>query len=419
MFGTHFLSKPIRSGLLLAAVLGMLVTTAHYAQAQNLTTLYSFAGKPDGANPMTGVLLDAQGNLYGTTALGGGVGCYKHNGCGMAFKLTPDGIETVLAKFTAKNPSPSSGLIWDSQGNLDGTTSGYNGRTSANGGVFELKKKKKGMKLTPLYAFSGSNDGSDPEGGLVMDGQGNLYGTTYYGGASFYGTVFELTPAGTETVLFSFPGGSGGANPYGNLTRDADGNLYGITIFGGGTACGASNGCGTVFKVTPGGSETVLYSFTGGADGWDPEAGLVLDAQGNLYGTTALGGGTSCLSGSRCGTVFKLIPAGTETVLYRFAGGSDGSLPTGRLVFDKAGNLYGTTLYGGGSNCDYGCGTIFKLTPAGVETVLYRFTGGADGANPVGGLVLDAQGNLYGTTEAGGRSGCGGRGCGTVFRLTP
>jgi uncharacterized repeat protein (TIGR03803 family) len=227
-----------------------------------------------------------------------------------------------------------------------------------------------------------------------------------------------LAPDGTETVLHSFTGGADGGLPAG-LTMDAAGNLYGTTAQGGVDGGCNMNGCGVVYEMSPGGTETVLYTFSGGSDGGNPQSALIFDRKGNLYGTTAGGGA------NRDGTVFKLNASGKEKVLYSFAGGSDGNLPISGLVADKSGNLFGTTNLGG-SNTDCagfgnsGCGTIYEIAADGSETVLYVFTGGGDGGNPVGGLLLDKAGNLYGTTEVGGLSGgCGGLGCGTVFKFTP
>lgn len=204
--------------------------------------------------------------------------------------------------------------------------------------------------------------------------------------------------AQTESVLYSFKGGNDGASAVlGNLVADKQGNLYGTTPYGGTANSKCTNGsCGVVFKITPAGKEKVLYRFTGGADGGFPQSGLAIDAQGNLYGTTFSGGIANC-SGNGCGTVFKVTPSGTETVLYSFTNGNDGALPKGGLVLDKLGNLYGTTEVGIASTF----GTVFKLTPSGTETVLHYFAGGtADGADPsYGNLLMDANGNLYGTTK--------------------
>ena len=249
-----------------------------------------------------------------------------------------------------------------------------------------------------VYSFNGSGGApSLPYAGLITDSAGHFYGTTQFGGSYNQGTVFEVTPnAGgqwTESVLHNFTGGQDGGQPSGGLTFDAAGNLYGTTDFGGSEIC--KLGCGTIFKLTPRSgywAETVIYTFTGGSDGREPYAGLVSDAQGNFYGTTLLGGNLGNVCSSGCGTVFKLSQsngAWQESVLYAFAGGNDGTSPYAGLTFDGAGNLYGTTNGGG----PYGSGTVFKLTPSQggswTESVLYDFTGGQDGQEPTGSLILD------------------------------
>ena len=252
-----------------------------------------------------------------------------------------------------------------------------------------------------LYSFRGGNDGSSAVlGNLVFDKQGNLYGTTPYGGTAnsectngSCGVVFKVTPAGKEKVLYRFTGGADGGFPQSGLAIDAQGNLYGTTFSGGIANC-SGKGCGTVFKVTPSGTETVLYSFTNGNDGALPKGGLVLDKLGNLYGTTEVG------IVSTFGTVFKLTPSGTETVLHYFAGGTaDGADPSyGNLLLDANGNLFGTTEAGGTS----GNGTVFEVTSKGVEKILHSFAGGTkDGSLPEGTMARDKQGNLYGTTSLG------------------
>jgi uncharacterized repeat protein (TIGR03803 family) len=254
-----------------------------------------------------------------------------------------------------------------------------------------------------LYYFPGSGH-YGPVTGVVLDKEGNLYGVADDGAL---GEVYEVTTSGTEKELYGFTGGADGYGPAGDLIFDKKGNLYDTTAYGGeGQDCYL--GCGTVFKLAPDGTETVLYSFTGGMDGYSPLAGLVLDRKGNLYGTTFSGGGSGC--GGGCGTVFKLAPDGTETVLHRFDD-SDGANPRGGLVFDAKGNLYGTTTGGGA----YGGGTVFKLTSSGgnwTETVLHSF-GWSDGAGPYGSL-LRKGGILYGTTSWGGANNRG-----TVFALNP
>jgi uncharacterized repeat protein (TIGR03803 family) len=252
---------------------------------------------------------------------------------------------------------------------------------------------------TVLYRFTGGTDGANPYAGLARDSAGNLYGTTHYGGESFCtalgcGTVFKVSPTGTETVLHRFTGGADGGVPYAGLMRDAVGSLFGTATNAGGSGC--DGGCGTVFKVSPTGALTVPHSFHG-ADGAYPSNGLIEDAAGNLYGTTGSGGAHGG------GAVFQLSPCHSTysfKVLYSFTGGADGLNPAfADLIRDSAGNLYGTTIYGGDtSTCDVlsvpGCGVVFKLSPSGMQTVLYRFSGGADSAFPTGGLIRDAGGNL-------------------------
>ena len=325
-----------RSWMLCTAITLFALASSVPLSAQKETGLYSFTGaNGDGAYPEAGLVFDRQGNLYGTTSVGGDKGCGALLGCGTVFKLTPEGHEKVLYTFCP---------------------GGY-----------------------PC------TDGYNPVAGLVLDWRGNLYGTTFAGGVTGCGpgcgTIFKVTPEGHETVLYSFcPGGypcTDGYNPAAGLVLDWRGNLYGTTLSGG------ASGWGTVFKVTPEGHETVLYSFTGGADGGVPYADLVLDRQGNLYGTTSVGGDKGCGSFFGCGTVFKVTPEGHETVLHSFtAANGDGAEPYAGLVFDWRGNLYGTTLSGGGTGCGSGCGTVFKVTPEGHETVLYTFTGGTDGGMP-------------------------------------
>jgi len=377
-----------------------IVVVTQSVQAQSFSVLYSF-NAADGLNPKSGLVRDNEGNLYGTTSYGGA----SHGGT--VFKLDTAGRETVLHTFTGPDGiGPSSGLVRDKEGNLYGTTSG--GGASGQGIVFKLDTT--GTE-TVLHSFTGP-DGANPSAGLIRDKEGNLYGTTSGGGVSGgglsgEGTVFRLDTAGRESVLHSFTGPDG-ANPIAGLIRDEAGNLYGTTAFGGFLNC-AGTGCGVVFKLDPAGNETVLHSFTW-PDGAFPVAGLVQDNEGNLYGTTQGGGAFNE------GTVFKLDTAGLVTVLHSFTGGTDGAIPQeAGLVQDKAGNLYGTTSLGGNLGCyaPSGCGVVFKLDPAGAETVLHRFTW-LGGVFPFAGLVQDKAGNLYGTTTDGGASGFG-----TVFTLAP
>lgn len=290
--------------------------------------------------------------------------------------------------------------------------------------------------LTVPHTFTGQHlDGADPEAGLIMDGAANLYGTTGFGGGYYNcgiefgcGSVFKLTHRDSAWILsplYSFapiPGDNDGAFPQGRVTFGPDGSLYGTTTYGGGGGCTEfANGCGTVFNLKPSATacktavcqwtETVLYRFAGGTDGSFPQGDLVFDHAGNVYGTA--GGG-----GLGDGVVYKLASSNggwTESILYRFTGGRDGGLPVGGVIFDKSGNLFGATESGGA----YGYGAIYKLTPAGlgwIETVLYSFSGGADGFSPFAGLIFDNSGDLYGTTALGGGGSDHG---GTVFMLSP
>src|SRR5271157_1456393 len=422
ILGIHGRAAGAALALAIMLVAAVLATGSAQAQTYTYGVLYTFTGSPDGAVSDGGLVRDAQGNLYGTTSQGGDPACT--NGCGTVFKVNTTGNETVLYSFTggADGAYPGAGLLRDAQGNLYGTT-GQGGALACNapngcGTVFKVDTTG---KETVLYSFTGGADGSTPEAGLLPDAQGNLYGTTSQGGdpacTNGCGTVFKVDTTGKETVLYSFTGLPDGASPTAGLVQDAQGNLYGTTSQGGDPAC--TNGCGTLFKVDTTGNETVLYSFTGtGGDGSEPYGGLVLDAQGNLYGTTSQGGDPACTNG--CGTVFKVDTTGKETVLYSFTGGADGAIPYAGLVPDAQGNLYGTTSQGGDPACTNGCGTVFKVDTKGKKTVLYSFTGGADGAIPYAGLARDAPGNLYGTAQRGGNLACTGptNGCGTVFKLT-
>lgn len=330
--------------------------------------------------------------------------------------------------------SPFGGLIADASGNLYGTTQ-YGGALYGDGfgygTVYELLANG-GEKV--FYYFTGTTDGANPTGALIADSAGNLYGTAETGGdpkcgvqSGGCGVVFKLTPQGTETVLYTFTGRGDGAYPAGGLIRDAAGNLYGTASQGGKThrSC-LQAGCGVVFKLNPAGQETVLYTFTGPPDGETPLGSLVQDAAGNLYGTTVQGG-SRCPSRSAygCGTVYKLDPTGHVTILHAFSQESDGGSPQSGLILDPAGNLYGTTTNGGANlSCRLGnttgCGVVFKVDPSGNETVLYTFPGGAAGAVPFASLVRDPKGNLYGATAAGGSiNGLYADGCGVVFKLTP
>jgi uncharacterized repeat protein (TIGR03803 family) len=293
--------------------------------------------------------------------------------------------------------NPYAGVVRDAKGNLYGTT--YNDGAFASGTVFRIDATGKEKVLHNFSQFGG--DGAFPfYGTLVRDSSGNLYGTTYVGGIDGQfccGTVFKVTSSGKETVLYRFPATNGDGFPQSGLVRDSSGNLYGTTPNGG------TSNAGTVFQVDSTGKKTVLYNFTDSTDGGDPAAGLIRDAAGNLYGTTIQGGS------SFAGTVFKVDPAGKETVLYNFAGSSDGGSPEAGVIRDAHGNLYGTTNLGGTG----GAGTVFKVDTQGQETVLHNFTAGNDGWLPSGGsLVRDSAGNLYGTAPQGGSTNFG-----VVFKI--
>jgi uncharacterized repeat protein (TIGR03803 family) len=341
----------------------------------------------------------------------------------------------VIHNFTggADGATPWAGLTMDQAGNFYGTSEpDYLGA----GTVFKLSEGESGWVLNPLYNFTGGSDGALPTSGLIMDQAGNLYGTTAYGGIGSnggYGTVFSVKSPGTpcstalcrsrKTVLYTFTGGTDGVTPNeygGNLVFDKAGNIYGTTTNGGLLECeSGSLGCGTVFQLSPSGSgwtESVLYRFTGGSDGAWPTSALILDQAGNLYGTAIIGGvqgGCQFVDYYGCGVVFKLSPSEsgwTESVLYSFTGGADGGLPVGGLIFGPSGNLYGTTEYGG----DGGGGTVFQLTPSNgtwtLETI-YSFNGDE---GELDNLAIDEAGDLYGTTGADGAYGNG-----NVFELQP
>jgi uncharacterized repeat protein (TIGR03803 family) len=391
------------------------------AQAQTFTVLYSFKGTPDGEAPTGGIVRDRSGNLYGVT-YGGGVSY-----AGTAFKLSPSHKETVLYSFLAGyGANPNATMVRDAKGNLYGTTI-YGGAYN-QGAVFKIDTRK---NETVLYSFNGGVEyfGFIPNA-VILDEQRNLYGTTVIGGLGGgcfgygCGIVFKLDPAGKETVLYTFKGGTDGGYPSGPIVRDPAGNLYGETAYGGDLSCFPPYGCGTVFKLTPTGKQTVLHRFTGtGGDGAQAWSGLVRDRKGTLYGSTVAGGtGPNCTSQENgCGTVFKVDKTGKETILHSFTGsGGDDAPGYATLALDAKGNIYGTTAGGGSGNCNSGCGAIFMLDPAGKDTILYAFTGGADGQGPQTGVIVDSAGNIYGTTASGGDLSCNNSyGCGTIYKLSP
>ncbi len=490
---------------------GNLYGTTYYGGASNAgvvykintavqeSVLYAFTGGADGGNPYAGVTLDSSGNLFGTAYNGG-------TGGGVVYKISPIGQETVVFAFGPSRDTgvnPLGGVILDSQGNLYGTidemvykltqtgqytalvtqTYGKYGGTMSPGTVamdsvgnlYWTTEATYGGAMTPaplgalvkasatgevsiLYRFPGSsspllnsstNAGPGTNTGVILDSDGNIYGVTVSGGVSGalfevsaasmvtiphsftgaaggtepdgltltssgetygttsnggpnnFGTVYKMNAEGKETVLYSFKGGNDGALPSGPLAIDSAGNVYGTTVRGG------TANVGTAFRVTSTGGETVLHSFSGGSDGGDPQGGLILSPSGVLYGTTITGGSGS-LNGLQNGVVFAMSTSGEETVLHSFTGLSDGGSPSGGLVLDSSGNIYGTTGYGGTANG----GVIYELTPGGQETVIYSFTGGSDGAYPGYGVIRTPAGNFYGTNAAGGAAGGG-----VVFEL--
>lgn len=375
-----------------------LVGTTTGSHAGSYETLLSFDGAANGSNPLHSPLVrDTGGNLYGTTVAGGGT-C----GCGVVFELAPDGTETVLHTFSISENDgnqPNSGVVRDKSGNLYGTT--FLGGANGDGSAFALTPDG---TLSILHSFEfGSPGGEAPVAGLVRDRRGNLYGTTYGDGAGGdYGSVFKIAADGTFTSLYSFKGGRDGNASVATLTIGPDGDLYGTTVNGG------TNEKGDVFKVSPQGKETIVYTFKEGRGAF-PGSSIIFDASGNMYGTT--GGGGKYFDG----TIFEITAAGSESVLHSFSGGTDGGEPSGGLVMDASGNLYGTTLQGGDtSSCQgLGCGVVYELPASGKLAVLHAFEGGADGAAPAATLIADGKGHLYGTTTAGGTANAG-----TVFRVS-
>lgn len=399
-------SVPTRCWILvLACVVALGLGSTQSARAQTFTVLYSFKGPPDGESPYGALLRDPEGNLYSTTEIGGA------QNFGTVFRVSPGGQERVLHSFGATDTDgqePYAGLLRDEAGNLYGTT--LLGGDYSSGTLFKIDA---GGTYRVLYSFGEGFDGSNPRGALVMDKAGNLYGTTMKGGGGSgcngagCGTVFEFSALnGQEIILHSFNGAPDGANPERGLVKDWAGNLYGTTFSGG------TFNYGTVFNLSTTGEETVLYSFKGPPDGAYPWAALQRDSAGNLFGTT-LGGGKSKRCYPGCGTVFKLTKSGKESVVHSFSGFGDGAQPYGSLVENTSGNLYGTTSAGGNSSC--ACGTVFRLVPNGTFTTIHRFNGTTDGWAPSAGLTLDSSGNIYGTASGGGTYDY----AGTVWRLTP
>lgn len=405
----------------------VVLAASAFAASPAEKVLYSFQGGADGAGPIGKLIADAAGNLYGVTSAGGVTNCA--GGCGTIFQLSPpqqpggSWTETVLYRFTGgtDGAGPSAGMIFDQAGNLYGPTL-VGGDASFNGTVFELSPPTTqggAWTETIIYRFQGGNDGEYPRAELVFDQAGNLYGTTFFGGSSGAGIVFQLTPPTqgdlwTETVLHTFHFDQDGGDPQSALLLDPHGALYGSTFIGG------VPGGGVVFKLKPpagggGWTEKVLYGFNGQRDGDQLSAGALLAGRnGTLYGAANLGGSLNS------GTVFSVTPPGTqggawtETTLHTFARG-DGIFPLAGLVADQSGNLYGVTQGGGQGHA----GTAFRLTPPQGQgdwtlTTLHAFRGGSDGAGPSGGLTPGKHGELFGVTASGGSSSRG-----TVYQIVP
>jgi len=408
-------------------VLGLIpVFSSGAAPASREKVLYSFTGGSDGWQPLSDLTIDGAGNLYGTTSRGGSAGY----GTVFELKRTRDGWkEQVLYNFTGKGNGelPQTGLIFDRAGNLYGTTPGN---------VFELSPNAHGgWTQTVLYTFNNS-DGDFPAGDLAFDEKGNLYGANSQGGTGVYvcnqngcGTVFELMPqAGgswTETTIHVFdPNSSDGAVPSSGVVLDSAGNVYGMTLYGGTGTCNGgingNNGCGTIYELTPGSAgnwtETIPYSFVQGcALGIRPSGGFFLDKAGHLRGTSQAGG-------DGFGTVFELRRSQKngwrQSALHLFYGNPDGTSPVGRLAVDTDGDLFGVTSSGGANRN----GIVLELRPAEggwKETIVHTFGGTGDGSMPQAGLVLDARGHLYGTTQYGGTGTSCQQGCGTVYEVNP
>jgi uncharacterized repeat protein (TIGR03803 family) len=369
----------------------------------SLTPLYSFTGGTDGGNPMAGLVQGSDGNFYGTTSIGGTGPIFDGvEPFGTVFKISASGSLTTLYSFTdgSDGSFPGAGLVQGNDGNFYGTTE-YGG-SNGYGAVFKISA---GGALAPLYSFTGADDGGTPEAGLVQGSDGNFYGTTYLGGTGGYGAVFKISAGGSLTPLHSFADGADGAYPSAGLVQGSDGNFYGTTEHGG-TDIVHSDTSGTVFKISAGGSLTPLYSFTVGADGAQPSAGLVQGSDGNFYGTTYYGGTNNS------GAIFKISASGSLTPLYSFTNGTGGLFPWATLLLGSDGNFYGTTQQGGGAP-GLGYGTVFKMAPNGSFTPLYSFTNENDGLYPWGSLVQAGDGNFYGTTRFGGAHGDG-----VVFKIT-
>lgn len=415
MAQTHMVRDAFRRSFILFSLIFFTPSLTSLAvSAQTFELLHSFSGGADGLNPTGNMARDAAGNLYGTTAAGGGsTAC--NEGCGVIFKLDLQGNETILHSFSGTDGSYPFGVIVDAAGNLYGATT-FGGNSCVGFGtcgvVFKLDTSN---MLTILHNFTGGMDGSNPESALIMDALGNLYGTTVAGGLGCTnqnppgcGVIFKIDKNANETVLYRFDGVSGDNSSAGLLL--SQGKLYGTTTDGGAFAPPVFDNMlprGTVFELNTNGRESVLHSFSGlTPDGGVPYAQLIEDPSGNLYGTTEFHPPGSNIFG----TVFRLNKAGgpmTELFTFNYV---DGGYPEAGLTRDSAGNLYGTTIF---DDNGFAPGNVFKLDAAGKFSILHAFDG-KDGAYPQTVLVLDNQGNLYGTAGGGGAYGDG-----VVYRISP
>jgi uncharacterized repeat protein (TIGR03803 family) len=397
--------------------------------SSSVGVLYSFKGGKFGANPEGVVEADTGSRtreLFGTTFDGGGLTCRSGSsgtsGCGTIFGVDISGKHYPFLFRYPRNgrlgASPEVGLIAEGYESFYGTTA-FGGSGCAKMGcglVFFLVPFGTSSTYNILHRFRGGTDGEEPL--AIIHVTNGVYGVTWAGGGSGCGgggcgTVYYISSAGKYSILSSFSDSGGGYNP--NTLITADGELYGTTWSGGnGSGCG-TYGCGTVFKLdTASGTLAVLYSFKGDKDGAGPKD--LIDVAGELYGTTYYGGGSGC-SGGGCGTIFEVnATTGTERVLYRFQAGQDGVGPNVLLASNAM--LYGATYYGGGTSCSTGyegCGTLFKISPSGKDySVLYRFQGGTDGAHPT--AMSESKNTFFGTTWNGGGTGCSDLGCGTIFK---
>ena len=406
-------SQRVPAAPFVAAALALLslLCAAVSARAQTYTTLYSFQGpsSEDAEYPWGALFRDSDGNLYGTSIQGGA------DNFGAVFKVTPSGQESVLYSFSwGSGANPISGIMGGKNGDLYGTTTNY---ARGNGSWFELTPSGSQMIIHPFWPNS---EGAVSQSGLIIDKLGNLFGTTNGGGNTNCdglkgcGVVFKINPSDEEQVIYSFRGPEG-AYPNDTLAMDTEGNLYGTTYRGGIPNDIFPNGCGVVFKVAPSGSESILYAFKCGTDGggW-VDSPLIADRRENVYGVNPSGGV------SIQGSIFKVTSQGKFVILHTFPGTSGGGwFPTQGVTADKFGNLYGVTVYGGTA----GCGTIYRLSASGTFSTLYNFPCGANGLtqSPNGKLILDEEGNFYGTTYGGDSILCGiaDGACGAVFKFTP